>query len=338
MQTILVSIVSEQTIPNYLFIKEFQNKVDKFLFITTKSMEQKNKTKTISTVANIEEKKIIKVLVSESQLSEVKNILKKTNLPIDANYLVNLTGGTKMMSIAVWDYFKRFKNVSFFYIPINKNIYTQILNDIESLEKPFSYNITLSEYFYIYNIKYNTSNILLTKEQAYDIFKDVKAGNFNLEKFPKKKLKKYQIPHDIAQIHTKWLEEFVYHTIKNTYGLSNEFISTGTIIFDSNLINKYDNYQNDNEIDVAYVYNNNLNIIECKFSFGNEKINISALNNSIYKISSIIKRFGLSAKPYIYTLADLNTLSKGSIVNLERRLLITNVEIVDRNKILELIK
>ncbi len=33
MAKVSVSIVSDQTIPNYLFIKEFQDKIDKFIFI-----------------------------------------------------------------------------------------------------------------------------------------------------------------------------------------------------------------------------------------------------------------------------------------------------------------
>ena len=38
MSKILVSLVSEQTIPNVEFIKEMEDQIDYFLFITTKSM------------------------------------------------------------------------------------------------------------------------------------------------------------------------------------------------------------------------------------------------------------------------------------------------------------
>ena len=38
MKTILVSLISDQTIPNFLFIKTFE-KIDKYLFISTDLME-----------------------------------------------------------------------------------------------------------------------------------------------------------------------------------------------------------------------------------------------------------------------------------------------------------
>lgn len=126
MKTILVSLVSDQTIPNILAIHCFNP--DALLFLTTIEMEKKKK------------------------VSAITETLKKLNLPYDdtntscitiledsildchqkldewikgkekANFVINLTCGTKIMSIAAYDYFKDYQS-EMLYIPIPNNHY-----------------------------------------------------------------------------------------------------------------------------------------------------------------------------------------------------------------------
>lgn len=260
MQTILVSIVSDQTAPNYLFIKEFQNQVDWFLFISTQQMEHKGKTELICTTAEINNNKCLKVLVSDNLLHEVQNHLHKLDFPNNYQYLVNLTGGTKLMSIAVWRFFHQFSNARFFYIPINSNSYVEIFDDKPSKTTPFNYKISIEEYLNIYGIRFDKSQLIFNETLVFDVFKDVKSGQYNLNKFPKNKLKKNNIPYNIQQIHTKWFEEYVYHRIKKELNLNDNEIITGIKLYDlkhEKEINNY--YPNDNEIDVfLYITTNHI--------------------------------------------------------------------------------
>lgn len=140
---IIVSIVSEQTLPNYLFIKQFQDKVDKFIFISTDEMEKRNKTKNIIETAGIKESRIDKILVDENALYKAVAQLDKLNLFNDDSYYVNITGGTKLMAIAVWNYFKRFSHARFFYVPIGKNTYKEVFKDRDAVEKTLNMNLRL---------------------------------------------------------------------------------------------------------------------------------------------------------------------------------------------------
>ena len=334
---IIVSIVSEQTLPNYLFIKQFQDKVDKFIFISTEDMEKKNKSRDIIETAGIseEQKEIIKV--DENALYKAVAELNKLNLSNDDFYYVNITGGTKLMAIAVWNYFKRFSQSRFFYVPIGKNTLKEVFDNKEAQEYKFKYKLSVREYLSIYNINIIENKLLFTEVQTEEIFKDVKSGNFDLSHFPKNKLKKFGIlDYDNQQIHTKWFEEFLYYRIKRLLDLDDKQIKTdiglfqkGKEVITGSIITQ------DNQIDVFFIYNNNPYVIEAKFSVGKAKVNTSTLYQYMYKLAAINNRFGLRTKATIMTLSDFNTLDDNAKKNIKLRTQILNlVYPFDRNQII----
>ena len=336
MATYLVSIVSEQTIPNYLFIKEFYSQVDKFIFISTEKMEQQNKTNLLCEAAQIDKKQRIKTLIADDILFKNFEKLEKLNLQPNDTYLINLTGGTKMMAISVWQFFHKFQNTRFFYVPLGKNIYNVMFEDKPAQMFYFTQKITCEEYLKIYGIRIEKSENLFTEQQVLDIFNDVKEENYNLDKFPNNKLKKFSIEHLNKQIYTKWFEEYVYYLIKRELNLSDQQILTGIKLYEINEEKNNEFYHNDNEIDLFFIYNNNPFIIECKFIIGKEKINLQSIQNIVYKLAAVNKRFGISARATLFTLSDFSTLSENAEVNLKRRCKITNVHypFFDRQKIL----
>ena len=121
MKTILISLISDHTIPNILAIHHF--KPDDLLFISTTTMEKKNKT---ADILNALDRlglhyKIDPIIVQEdSILDSHEKIGKWIEGKEDAEFLVNLTGGTKIMSIAAYEFFKDYSN-KMIYIPIPKN-------------------------------------------------------------------------------------------------------------------------------------------------------------------------------------------------------------------------
>jgi len=326
---ILVSIVSEQTLPNYLFIKELQNslEINKYIFISTEGMEKKDKTNTLCQTANIDKKHRTKILVDENALFLSKKKLSHLNITNDDEIFVNLTGGTKMMSNATWQFFNNFRNVRFFYVPIGKNTYLEVFDEKPAIENQFNYQLSCQEYLNIYDIQYEKEKMLFTKEQVFDVYKDVKSTQFDLEKFPKSKLKKFNIDdYNIKQVHTKWYEEYLYYLIKEKLSLDDEKIEAGIKLFkkSENKENKF--VPNDNEIDVFFLYNNNPFIVEAKFSIGGkEKINIEGLYNYLYKLAAINQRFGLKAKSTLITLATFENNGDNFKQNLEKRCRILNI-------------
>lgn len=121
MKTILISLVSDQTIPNILAIHHF--KPDELLFISTKEMEKKNKISAILTILDrldLEYKSDSVVVREDSILDCHKKISEWIEGKEDAEFVVNLTGGNKIMSIAAYEFFKDYSS-KMIYIPIPKN-------------------------------------------------------------------------------------------------------------------------------------------------------------------------------------------------------------------------
>lgn len=246
----IVSIVSEQTIPNYLFIKEFQSETKLFIFITTQAMEAKGKTDRICSVADIKNENVVKVIFDEDMLNSNLEKLSNINLPCDYEYLVNLTGGTKMMSIATWKFFSSFRRNRFFYVPIGKNIYNEIFDDKQPLQRNFSYDLGCEEYLALHNIKYSSSSPEYNEQTCLNIFDNLIRSNFDLNKleknlYPKISDKQSKSSNNVSnknnninqtlqrnrQKITKWFEEFIYYKIKNSLKLKNYQILPSCIFF-----------------------------------------------------------------------------------------------------------
>ena len=123
MNHIHVCLVSDQTIPNILGIHHFEP--DELLFITTEDMERKNKVsailKTLDRLGMKFEIYPTSVTVREDSILDChKKIDKWIEGKEDSEFIINLTCGTKIMSIAAYEYFKDYSS-KMIYIPIPQN-------------------------------------------------------------------------------------------------------------------------------------------------------------------------------------------------------------------------
>ena len=162
MARIIVSLLSEHPIPNILFIKEMG--FDKLLFLTTKEMKLKNVFEnTLSALGINEAKNIIQLLVPNDDFQEIYlklgsllNSERNFIFPNDEIF-VNLTGGTKIMSLAVYGFFRDYRKVKIVYLPIGKNLYKQII-PLESRDYPLKSRLGLKEYLTAYGYEIIEAN------------------------------------------------------------------------------------------------------------------------------------------------------------------------------------
>lgn len=100
MENIFVLLISEQTIPNVLFVKEMENqkiKPDKLIFITTNDMERREKSKYIMETLNISEDKVKKIILEDEYniLDIEKELEKEIERKENIKYILNFVGGIK---------------------------------------------------------------------------------------------------------------------------------------------------------------------------------------------------------------------------------------------------
>lgn len=316
MKKVLVSILSDHLVPNYLFIKEMRGQYNELLFIGTPYTESKAIATHLENALENRKSNIKKVILESDQYQEGVQSLENISLPNDVQYIVNLTGGTKIMSLIVYDFFRKL-NSSFFYIPIGKNTYCNI--EEENMHA-LQYRISLREYFTLYGLHYECDNALL------------KEAKTTFQFFEKQKKQKFYLSGEIKKSHQaetatdkkyyagEWFEEYTYLRIKKELNLREQDIAMSLKIY------REDAQNNDNEIDVAFMYENTLYIIECKVSMlGYGKKPQQTIEEFLYKLAAISKDFGLIVRPYIFTLHKMEELPDGSLKGLQKRMQILGI-------------
>lgn len=325
----IVSIISEQTIPNYLFIKEIFRDGDELLFISSKKMEKYIEW----IIKDVKLECVSNTLVFEHENDEEKwdvmSSIIKRNLSSDKQYLVNLTGGTKYMSLAVQRIFEDFKS-SFYYVPFPKN-YILSLNTKDVLL--IKHRVNVREYMNLYNLKITEKTITKDKSYSDDFFNLFTENHFSENEYSIiDKLRSYRektisitdieekdeekkrpqikglnnflkyikfqcriegklLKEETQYITGGWFEEYIYHLIKDK--LNPTDIRIGVCIQRTCTSNM-------NDLDVVFTIGNKLFVIECKTGVGQ----VGLFNQIVYKAAALKEYLlGLSGHSYIFSLS-----------------------------------
>lgn len=330
MSKTILSILSDHLLPNFLFIKEMEGQYSDLLFVSTPQMEMQEKAMHLEVALGRKEGSVRRIVVANDNYKEILDALRAEQLSDSVEYVVNITGGTKTMSLAVHEYFCQF-NASFVYVPIGKNSYYDFSTDqTHSLD----YRVSLNEYFTLYGLAYDYDNDLICDAQRpFNLFNEQKMSNFYLteelryaHKAPRPELRRY--------LGGEWFEEYVYLRIKRDFKLRDEDIAKSVKIC------RLSSTSNDNELDVVFVKDNALYVIECKVSMtGYGKEPKSVVDEYLYKLAAISKDFGLRVNSYIFTLHQMCRFAKATQENMNKRMRILGIrDIIDGPKLTQPLK
>jgi len=353
MSNVLVSLVSDQTIPNVLFIREMENELGKdvrrYLFVSTEAMENKGKTDSNIQGSRIEKSKTEIIKVVEDSIEDINSKLTEfaKELSDEDNIIVNLTGGTKIMSIGVYNFFKERKS-TIYYLPIGKNIYKQIFPSAKHREYELNFRISLRYYLISYGIEIKSKNINKTfkgKEYTEHFFsaffnneidmkvigelrKERNKKEITLDEKAKSFLDKIKFDtekegflnkKEINYLTGGWFEEYGYNLVRDHIQLNNDKIGLNVQISHAGI---------QNEFDVMFVHENILYVIECKTALKDDGRNL--LNDTLYKLSALKKDFGLIVRSYLFTLDKNLRDEKGNIKSdYQNRAALLGVRLVD---------
>lgn len=310
MSRILVSLLSKYLQPNFLFIKEMQGEYDQLVFVSTNEMEAApaESTSYLLQALGLPADSINPILVRADDYSNIMSKLERQNFSPDDQYIVNPTGGTKVMAVALCAFFRNFSNVRYCYVPEGKNIISNLYTNEQS--RPLNYRLTLKEYFTLNRLSFECEPLMHNKVMADGVFEKLKHARFN-----KYRVQELRDPHSNFSNANKtyysgqWFEEYVYFRLKEELHLSDSNICRGAKIF----MKGKDTHNN--EIDVMFVKGNELYIIECKTSLTkNPKVEVKDnWDGYMYKLAAIAKDFGLRVHGYIFTLHQACTVGEGTI-------------------------
>lgn len=356
---ILVSLVSGQTIPNVQFIKSKNDEIDGYLFLTTQQMEKRgNRVWILDSLGILEEDIDPPLIVDEYSFKDIEEKL-NDRVTDENHYIVNLTGGTKIMSLAVRDFFKDM-DAEMYYLPGNRTE-IKVHPGKNKTVKPLEIDLSLEEYLKAYGFNLDkksspcfdfetNSKILAYFLNGHDSDKDKEA----LEYLRKKRGKKIgDLSHknsfevkafierlgikttetnrlneeEVKSLSGEWLEDYLFQYIINEFKVPEDVIGLGLVVVKNDVRN---------EFDVLLMKNDRLYLFECKTSiFINEETQKTFIGETIYKSDSLRNKFGLFTQTVIVTLSDLQGDSMKKHID---RANVSRVKLIDRNGFVEGLK
>lgn len=331
----LVSLVSEKTIPNVELIKEFKDVIQRLIFVTTPAMEKNGQTEWIIDAAGVREVPSDRIIVNPFDPKDIENKLRSHSFGETDEFIVNITGGTKLMSLIVHSVFRDL-GARIYYVTGQGKSYLKIFPLIGKDHFVMEQNITLDEYLTAYGFKIEKRDQECAYSRDYlesflKKYLDAKAEHFDAlnglrtlrSKKGKKpiKIKDQGIVEliDYFNFHTEgdgeltkqeinfltgeWFEWLTYIRVKNDLSLDMSEIGLGYKLYKGGVLN---------EMDVMFVKDNKLYTIECKTGITVTEITEDGktkkrnlLGEIIYKSDSLQNKLGLFVNTSVFTLSKI---------------------------------
>lgn len=336
---VLVSLVSAQTVPNILFINEFRNLfgLNYFVFITTDKMEKESRSEAIINTCNLDKNNCVKLIVNEDNFKNVIENLRQIYNE-DDEYFFNLTGGTKIMSLGLYEFAKeKMQTDNLFYIPNGKNFVANITSD--SIQE-INYRLNIKEYFSSYNVNIKNLDKLsgaldCAKKRERYTYMLWEYFNENVVSFRQtsEEIRKYWNSEEVKNNEKKIDITRLIDIGKDFFEILNldiggeskkhlkywiKYLTGGwfeeLIYFETKkFLNLGDEYINlgieidkggDNELDVVLAFENKLYYIECKTGLGQKESEV--LKETFYKLSHLRSQeaFGLGMNNILISLDE----------------------------------
>lgn len=349
MKRVYICLVSDQPVPNMIpvFMNHFRpNKV--FLIKTKDRSLQSERLKEIFSKYKIE---VAEELTDPMDYKTTGNIVEKIKSSNnDDELILNITGGTKMMSIGAFEAFVRSceRNHKVIYIDTFHRVVKEIFP--ESRDIDFDNSITIEDYLISYGYKIKSSSdpnlfdYRLQNDLNNCIVELVEFSGY-LGRLINESVKSslyVRVPADImrSQSFTKVLRLFERYSFIDVRDNNINFLKTENFGFITGgwleffVYNKIRSILSDgsnvklnavlssdeveNEIDVIFTYMNQLYLVECKSG---------KWDRNIYKMDSLIRNTGGSFGKGMLVVLDNIT------PNMKSRIRNSNIVFVDKNNI-----
>jgi hypothetical protein len=141
----VLQLVGEQPMPNILFLKEFAEQIQHcYLIVTTQTKGVVDMIKKGTEELDIE---YTSIDVKPDDLLDIEQTLRR-EVKIDPDMMIigNITGGTKVMSLALFNFLKELGADGIYYLTVNKNTIQQIFPQRKYGERPLKTRLDLVTY------------------------------------------------------------------------------------------------------------------------------------------------------------------------------------------------
>lgn len=292
---IIVSILSDQPVPNLRLIKHFGGNGVTHIFLSTTKVEEAGISENLRLAANIDPDQLTKRVIDPANPALISEQLASFQFDRTQTYLVNVTGGTKMMSQLVTNYFtKGFVSVRIVYLDINSGQLSEIYPEPGVSDLGIHSELTLVDYFTVHGYNYKFPEGLQKRiDFTADLMKSV-ISNGGPKNTPvlHETHTQYDDLSERNYFSGIWFEEWVWSQVRLILDLDEKNLQHGVKLY-SRRSNKIGS---DHEIDVAFIYRSKMYLLECKVFM---KYDGKKLNEALFKIASISRNLGSACVPVL---------------------------------------
>jgi len=337
MKKILVSLVSDQTIPNIIAIRHFCP--DELLFVSTAQMEGKGKSGSI--ISSLKQAGFNFAVDCIHTLTVSEDLILDCHARIeewmrgreDADYIINLTGGTKIMSIAVYEFFKDY-GARMIYMPIGRNEFiSPFPKRLSSQSERIECRLSVRDYLAAYNLRVtNEKTVAKTggeSRQRCELSSWMVANYADIKSLLERlgdKLRKYRDERSGYQFTSSYIPTTTPETellkqmdfLFTDEGFSKHLTQSEVMYLTGGWLEEFcfnviaawkgigvddvvtgikvmNDKKRDNEFDVMFTAGNALYTVECKSLDQNDDKKADVL----YKIAALQKDFGLRVESFL---------------------------------------
>lgn len=335
MAKILISLIGDQTAPNLFLIRDERfRSIDRHVFITTEKMESRRRLTHLLAATGIPESNYQKVLVSADDFEEIRQKMAALELSREHEYFLNLTSGTKIMSLGLYHYFtQQGYRVRIFYLPFRQNAYRQFFPLDQQETVALSYQISLEEYLTSYGIQREAEPELwmgppnLTERLLKGFISEAPSGEVPPWEWANRIRPAYNRGKGEEAIYLKdisgleswlqeigflpeeegklspaqtryliggWLEQWAARMIQEQLQLPKAAVGLGVKIRPQRL--DLEGFGR-NEFDVMFIYRNTLYLLECKTGLGRQvrkKEPPELFDPALYQLAALRMEFGMN--------------------------------------------
>lgn len=319
----LVSLISDQPIPNLLFIQSVEQEVEGYIFISTSQMEKKQRTHWLKKAADLPEERCRTIEVEANNYFSIIASLKIHLTDFLNSFIVNITGGNKLMMLACFNFFKELNCTQIYYKSLENNSF---YNVIEPTGTSYSCpNIDIISYLTAYGLQFTSSEPTFDISVSNKIFKYYTSIGFNRTLF----LNSYWFSSSMLAenyLTGGWFEDFLYYNLRKFLSLNSK-----NLLFQTKLNSETLPDTPALEFDLIFLKNDRLVIIEAKSSINTISVDAkSPIGQMIYKLGAVKQLFGLKVTAYLVTLSSLNKLNNNQLVSLNEKLNLVGIKLINQ--------
>lgn len=292
-----ILLISEQTLPNVLFLKQF-GPFDHHVFLTTGKMEEQERSSCIIQAAGINPNSVQRMALDPEDATTGLYTLEQQEWHNATGYFVHITGGTKMMALAAYTFFAGKPGYRIIYLPINAPHFLQL--QPETKEIPLNVRVTLGEYLKAYGVamQSNNSNWQNFTLQAEEVMEAIE-GKGKLERI--QSIKNWMLNENTEGLSAndrkfytgEWFEIWTASQVQSLFAIPSDSIAVEAKLYRAKAIPRPYSY----EYDVVFIFQNRLYTCECKY-FHRHGLSYRKLKEELLKYATVVVQFGLNAKAF----------------------------------------